>query len=415
MSYASGARANYGVSMSWSRRHPLPWLVVVFVVVGSLATASRADAGGPTFLGAGLALVAIFPVLLQRPHGWVVAVSGLCVGAYFIAGYGPGPIFFVLPAVTFAVALSLPLRRWVGWAIGGAALAVTGMMLNPDRPGSGSQAGQGPPWWSEGPGGHGPNLESDLSIWQAIGQVAIIAACGAIATALRARNEARAQRQRRAVSDERVRMAADLHDGVGHGLAVIAMQAGAALHVLDRDPEAARRNLEAIRAESKESLDLLRRQLARLADAAPEAGSAPRAPEHGLADLPALVERVRTGGLEISLQLEAESVPAEAARAAYAVVQEGLTNVLRHAGASRAEVSVVSVSATEMVVTVRDDGRGSDISSVERNSGMGIVGMRSRVEELGGTLEVGPEVRGFRLRASIPLSGSSADSAEGLA
>jgi hypothetical protein len=150
MSYASGARADYGESMSWLRRHPLPWLVVVFVVVGSLATASRSDAGGPTFVGAALALVAIFPVLLQRPRGWVVAVSGLCVGAYFTAGYGPGPIFFVLPAVTFAVALSLPLRRWVGWAIGGAALAVTGMMLNPDRPGSGSPAGQGPPWWSGG-------------------------------------------------------------------------------------------------------------------------------------------------------------------------------------------------------------------------------------------------------------------------
>lgn len=415
MSYASGARANYGESMSWLRRHPLPWLVVVFVAVGSLATASRADTGGPTFLGAALALVAIFPVLLQRPRGWVVAVSGLCVGVYFTAGYGPGPIFFVLPAVTFAVALSLPLRRWVGWAIGGAALAVTGMMLNPDRPGSGSPAGQGPPWWSEGPDGHGPSLESDLSIWQAIGQVAIIAACGAIATALRARNEARAQQQRRAVSEERVRMAADLHDGVGHGLAVIAMQAGAALHVLDRDPEAARRNLEAIRAESKESLDLLRRQLARLTDASPDAGSAPRTPEHGLDDLPALVERVRTGGLEVSLRLEAESVPAEAARAAYAVVQEGLTNVLRHAGASRAEVSVVSRSGAEMVVTVRDDGRVSDIPSVDSNSGMGIVGMRSRVEELGGTLEAGPEVRGFRLRASIPLSGSSADSAEGLA
>ena len=244
--------------------------------------------------------------------------------------------------------------------------------------------------------------------------MALIAASGAIATALRSRNEARAQRQRRAVSDERVRMATDLHDGVGHGLAVIAMQAGAALHVLDRDPEAARRNLEAIRAESKESLDLLRRQLARLTDTENDAGSAPRAPEHGLADLPALVDRVRTGGLEISLRLEAEAVPAEAERAAYAVVQEGLTNVLRHAGASRAEVSVVS-NDTEMVVTVHDDGRGSDMPGKERRPGMGIVGMRSRVEALGGTLEAGPEVRGFRLRASIPLSGSSAGGAEGLA
>lgn len=412
MSYASGGRANYGVSMSWLRRHPLPWLVVVFVVVGSLATASRSDTDAPTFLVAVLALVAIVPVVLQKPPGWTVAVSGLCVGAYFAAGYVAGPIFFVLPTVTFALALSLPLRRWVGWAIGGAVLGVTGMVLNPDRPGLGSQAGQGPPWGSDG---HGPSLEGNLSVWQAIGLVAIIAACGAVGTALRSRNEARAQRQRRVISEERVRMAADLHDGVGHGLAVIAMQAGAALHVLDRDPEAARRNLEAIRAESKESLELLRRQLARLTDVESGAESAPRAPEHGLADLPALVERVRSGGLEVALRIEADAVPGEAERAAYAVVQEGLTNVLRHAEASRAEVSVVAISGVELVVTVFDDGRGSDMSGKERRPGMGIVGMRSRVEALGGTLDAGPEVRGFRLRASIPLAGSSAGGAEGLA
>ncbi|MBG6096577.1 sensor histidine kinase [Nocardioides luteus] len=407
------------------RRHWLPWLIIVAELVGSLGSNAQADTRGPAVLPALIALVAVLPVLLSRPAAWAVAVSGACVGGYFTAGYADGPIFLALPVVTFATALSLPPRRWVGWAVAGAALVATGIMLNPTES-SRFDGGRGP--W--GPGG-GP--EGDLSQWQAFGQVALIAACGAVAAAMRSRNEARAQRQRRAVSDERVRMAADLHDGVGHGLAVIAMQAGAALHVLDRDPEAARRNLEAIRAESKESLDLLRRQLARLTDMGPdtEAGAeaAPRAPEHGLADLPALVERVRTGGLDVSLRLEVTSASAEAERAAYAVVQEGLTNVLRHAGASRADVSVVVISTSsiqrstgsttgetaEMVVTVHDDGRGSDILSKERRSGTGIVGMRSRVEALGGTLEAGPEVRGFRLRASIPLSGSSAGGAEGLA
>jgi len=115
------------------------------------------------------------------------------------------------------------------------------------------------------------------------------------------------------------------------------------------------------------------------------------------------------------VRLEVDSASAEAERAAYAVVQEGLTNVLRHAAATRAEVSIVPTPAAEMVVTVDDDGRGSDMLSGERRPGMGIVGMRSRVEALGGTLEAGPEVRGFRLRASLPLSGSSAGGAEGLA
>ena len=394
--------------MSRIRRHWLPWLVVVVVLVGSLGSNARTDTRGPALIGALLALVAILPVLLQRPRGWMLAVSGLCAGAYFTAGYAEGPVFMAVPVVTFAVALSLPPRRWIGWAVVAAALVATGMVLNPETPQLDGGPGRGP--WAQGGG-----PEGDLSLWQAFGQVALIAACGAIASALRSRNEARAQRQRRVVSEERVRMAADLHDGVGHGLAVIAMQAGAALHVLDRDPEAARRNLEAIRAESKESLDLLRRQLARLTDTETGAGSAPRAPEHGLADLPALVERVRTGGLEVSLRLEVDSASAESERAAYAVVQEGLTNVLRHAGATRAEVSIVSTPAAEMVVTVDDDGRGSDMLSGERRPGMGIVGMRSRVEALGGTLEAGPEVRGFRLRASLPLSGSSAGGAEGLA
>jgi signal transduction histidine kinase len=393
--------------MSRIRRHWLPWLVVVVELVGSLGSNARADTRGPAALGALLGLVAVLPVLLTRPRGWMVAASGLCVGGYFTAGYSEGPIFLALPAVTFAVALSMPPRRWVGWALLAAVVVVAGIMLNPDGPRFDGGPGAGP--WRSGAG------PEDISAWQAFGQVALIAASGAIATALRSRNEARAQRQRRAVSDERVRMATDLHDGVGHGLAVIAMQAGAALHVLDRDPEAARRNLEAIRAESKESLDLLRRQLARLTDTEARADPAPRAPEHGLADLPALVERVRGGGLDVSLRLEATSAPAEVERAAYAVVQEGLTNVLRHAGASRAEVSVVSTSGAAMVVTVHDDGRGSDMPGKERRSGMGIVGMRSRVEALGGTLEAGPEVRGFRLRASIPLSGSSAGGAEGLA
>jgi signal transduction histidine kinase len=394
--------------MSRIRPHWLPWLVVVVELVGSLGSNARTDTRGPALIGALLALLAVLPVLLQRPRGWMLAVSGLCAGAYFTAGYAEGPIFMAVPLATFAVALSMPPRRWMGWAVVAATLVATGMVLNPESPQFDGGPGRGP--WAQGGG-----PEGDLSLWQAFGQVALIAACGAIASALRSRNEARAQRQRRVVSEERVRMAADLHDGVGHGLAVIAMQAGAALHVLDRDPEAARRNLEAIRSESKESLDLLRRQLARLTDMDTGSGSAPRAPEHGLADLPALVERVRTGGLEVSLRLEVDSASAEAERAAYAVVQEGLTNVLRHAGATRAEVSIVSTPAAEMVVTVDDDGRGSDMLSGERRPGMGIVGMRSRVEALGGTLEAGPEVRGFRLRASLPLSGSSAGGAEGLA
>ena len=189
-------------------------------------------------------------------------------------------------------------------------------------------------------------------------------------------------------------MAADLHDGVGHGLALIAMQAGAALHVLDRDPAAVRANLEAIRDTSRESLDLLRGQLDRLAGDS----AAPRTPTPGLADLAALVDRVRTSGLDVHLEITDHAVPDRVARAVYAVVQEGLTNVLRHASASHADVSI-EVVADDVVTTVTDDGHGLVTGAGE---GRGIAGMRARVAELGGSLETGPGPTGFRLRAAIP-------------
>lgn len=195
-------------------------------------------------------------------------------------------------------------------------------------------------------------------------------------------------------------MAADLHDGVGHGLSVIALQAGAALHVLERDPAAARASLEAIRDTSRESLDLLRRHLARLA----EGDSAPRTPEHGLADLEALVARVRAGGLDVGLRVgvgEGRLSPA-VAEMAYAVVQEGLTNVLRHAGAARAEVMIGLVGSEELVVTVTDDGPDGRPGGVPHRDGLGLTAMRSRITALGGRLDAGPGEHGFRLCATLP-------------
>jgi signal transduction histidine kinase len=197
-------------------------------------------------------------------------------------------------------------------------------------------------------------------------------------------------------------MAQDLHDGVGHGLAVIAMQAGVALHVLDQDPAAARRSLEAIRDTSKESLDALRAELVRLS---PMSGPAPRAPRNGLADLEVLAMRIQAGGVAVDLEVEPVEVPAQVGEAGYAVAQEALTNVLRHAHAATARVRV-GLDAGALEISVIDDGRGLVEPS---GAGMGITGMRSRVEALGGTLETGPAAeRGFRVRALIPLPGGPA-------
>lgn len=192
-------------------------------------------------------------------------------------------------------------------------------------------------------------------------------------------------------------MAQDLHDGVGHGLAVIAMQSGVVLHLLDKpdvDRVAARRALQAIRETSRESLDALRAELSRLAPGA----TAPRAARRGLADLDVLLDRVRAGGLTVSVEggVVPGSLPEAVDESAYVIVQESLTNVLRHASASRAVVAL-RAEAAALVVTVTDDGKGADV--VE---GMGISGMRARAQRLGGTLEVGRAPDGFRVRAVLP-------------
>ena len=190
-------------------------------------------------------------------------------------------------------------------------------------------------------------------------------------------------------------MAQDLHDGVGHGLAVIAMQAGVALHVLDKEPAKARQSLEAIRDQSREALDELRAELARMAGQ-----PAPRRPAAGVDGITALVERVRAAGLRVDLNAVTGELPEPVDHAAYVVVQESLTNVLRHAQATLATVSLERLD-DRLVITVADDGHDGGVAG--QDGGMGISGMRSRVEALGGMLEAGRTTEGFRVRAVLPV------------
>jgi signal transduction histidine kinase len=195
-------------------------------------------------------------------------------------------------------------------------------------------------------------------------------------------------------------MAQELHDVVGHGLAVIAMQAGVALHVLDRDPGKARESLEAIRTMSRESLDGLRTELAQLRAGA---GDVPeRRPLPGVTDLALLVQRVREGGVDVRLQVTGpvDGLPTDVGAAAYRIVQESLTNVLRHADADAATV-VVRAADARLEVEVVDRGGGG----APGPDGSGIHGMRERATALGGTLDAGPASGGgFRVRAVLPLS-----------
>jgi signal transduction histidine kinase len=177
------------------------------------------------------------------------------------------------------------------------------------------------------------------------------------------------------------------------------MQAGVALRMLDRDPSRVRASLEAIRTASRESLDGLRAELDLLRR---RAGStqAPRRPTSGLADLPDLVERMRASGLPVALDLEPGPLPEDIDHAAYRIVQESLTNVLRHAGPDATARVRVRRGADALHLAVRNTGR---LVAARENSGHGIEGMRERAEALGGELHARPRPSGgFAVEARIP-------------
>jgi signal transduction histidine kinase len=214
----------------------------------------------------------------------------------------------------------------------------------------------------------------------------------------------RDEEARRRVDEERLRIARELHDVVAHSLSIIAVQSGAAAHVLDSDPAQARRSLDAIRQTSKGALDELRAMLGVLR--AEGDADAPLAPVPGLSRIEDLAEPVRAAGYDVSVVTEGSlvDVPTLVDSSAYRVVQEALTNVVRHAGPCSVTVAVRREPGL-LSVSVEDDGRGVTAApSAEQPGGHGLAGMRERVHALGGTFQAGPRSNGgFVVYAEIPL------------
>ncbi|MGC4895696.1 sensor histidine kinase [Micromonospora sp. DT31] len=216
----------------------------------------------------------------------------------------------------------------------------------------------------------------------------------------------RVDEARRLADAERLRVAREVHDVVGHGLAAIHLQAEVALHLLARRPEQAEAALTAISRTSKEALDELRVTLTvvRRAGAGDEAGTdGQRAPVPGLAQLPELRERLAGAGVPVTVETVGKPRPLPVAvdLAAYRVAQEALTNVLRHAGPATAAVRV-GYATGEVTVEVTDTGRGCS-AAADRSTGSGLGGMRERVIALGGTFDAGPAASGgFRVHATLP-------------
>jgi len=345
-----------------------------------------------------LILIATAPIAFRRRAPLLaVAISTAAVSWHVLVGFPDGLLPATVVLLSYSVAASGTLRRAIaGLAIIWAAVAV---LRIGDAPGfDGFVAGA--------------NLAFNSIAWGA--GLAVRARRETVeATVREAEERANVERQRsgRLIAEERLRIARELHDVVAHSMAVIAVQAGVGAHVVDHRPDQAKAALDAISATARSTLTEMRRLLGVLRD---EDGNRSHAPAPALSDVASLVDDVRAAGVPISLIVvgEADHLSAGVELSAYRIVQEALTNVIKHAGPlTQVEVRVTH-TADEVSVEVVDDGRGAaarDHNSLVASEldapsgGHGLIGMRERVEMWGGTLETGPvDGGGFRVGASLP-------------
>ncbi|MEU5868807.1 sensor histidine kinase [Nonomuraea sp. NPDC047529] len=364
------------------------WPCLPFLAAGLVGTQPAAlfqpdstrPLGPPAYA---LVVVAALALAGRSRPGMVLTINGAAVAAYLAAGYPFGPILLTVPAAMYYVAAAWPVGRAVAVVaadFGVLVVALYAKTLAEDGIGS-----------------------VNVFAW---GAIALAALASGITVRLRREAAAglRTEQARRMASEERLRMAQDLHDTIGHGLAAIAMQAGVALHMLDRDVTEARHALEAVRATSREGLDSLRAGLERLrGDQPARRGPVPDRP--GLDLLDELADRVRTAGVELDVDLQPDlhlARPVE--EAVFRIVREALTNVLRHAGAVPARV-VVRRDGDDLLVEVTDTGARAEAGpGPAAPGGLGIRGMRAQAERLGGKMEAGPlPGGGFAVRALLPM------------
>ncbi len=338
-----------------------------------------------------LAIACFLPLAVRRRFPWAAFVlTGIAAIAY---GSQPAPPTFTFlgPMIALFTLAANAKRRLTGLL----ALVVTGVVISPAI----------------------ITLSANFAgVRDVVTAFVLLAASAILGEAERSRRAYVAEVEQRAldaertreeealrrVDEERLRIAREVHDTVAHSLSIVTVQAAAAEALLDEDPERARESIRHIRRTGKNALADLRSVLTILRTSD---GQAPLAPTAGLDDVAELAETARQAGLTVNLTTAGDfsAVPASAAVSAYRVVQESLTNVVRHAGASTVDMAV-KVDASRVTVSVTDDGAGPSGGE----TGLGIKGMRERVEALGGHFEAGPSSEGgFRVHAVIPLSGGA--------
>lgn len=340
-----------------------------FQLIGSFGAADNQTDRAPMDAVA-VVLVLLGPAALAWRDRWPLLAAAVAIGAadlYVGLGYAYGPIF-VSVVVGLFVAVQTGRRRaaWTLAAVGFVGFSAAHML--DDRAATNL--------------GHLGLVAGWLVVVLSVSEV------------VRSRREHAAARERSAADEQRLLLAQELHDVLAHNLSLINVQASVALHLAD-PANPTKPALAAIKDASHDSLHQLRTAL----DVLRRGEAAPRTPMPRLAEIDALVDGVRASGLEVDLAVSVEGpLPAAVEVAAYRIVQEALTNVTRHARASRVTVRIEH--GDDVTIEIIDDGVGG-----ARGAGNGITGMCERASALGGVLEAGPAVGGgFRVCARLPVS-----------
>ena len=342
-------------------------------------------------LGYALALVHTLPLAARRRFPGAVLGLGVASGLA-VAALGLSPIVLGLAILVAVYSVAAYGTRWVSLAgLAAAEVGSVAVQLTPGR----FQA---------------PTVVSNGLV---IGAAWLLGHFVGVRRAYTARLEertaeleqAREELARRAVTEERLRLARELHDVVAHAMSVIAVQSGVGAHVASTQPEEAAKALAALEVISRAALEELRRLLGVLRQDSEPQGDLTPVP--GLADLDSLLAEVAKAGLGVRLRVEGtpSPLPAGVDLSAYRIVQEALTNVVKHAGPARAQVRIGDRDR-EVMVEVTDDGHGGALAGDGRAGvGHGLIGMRERVAAFDGDLEAGPGPGGgFRVAARLPLA-----------
>ncbi|MBB2947732.1 signal transduction histidine kinase [Actinoplanes lutulentus] len=329
-----------------------------------LTALTTADDAGRPLLPVGLGLMIVASGVLLWRHRFPVAVlvvTGVVTLVYYPLGFPDAPVVLSLAIALYTVA------RHRGWVLAAGAVAVLSAILV---------------------------ATAEEAFPAVLGIVPILLLPVVLGEVARFREK---QAERQAAVEERLRIARELHDVLAHQISLISVQSGAALHT--RDPDGAFDALRAIRSASGEALKEIRSVLGVLREDGPDLS--------GLADL---FRRAEAAGLVVRTQVDGEKPPLEVQLAAYRIIQEALTNVVRHASAASVDVTIRQTD-TAVEITVDDDG---SFSETEIIAGNGIRGMIERASALGGDCQAGPRPGGgFRVRARLPATPTPTDTLTG--